>query len=365
MSAKVELSFIQEASRSLCDSLELKHCLSNLVDILKKSVQADIGGIIISDGKSPIIVCSGVTAKEEPRLYDVLKNDGQPLAARLNDWWPGNLVCYELNDSNEDIIFAGKRDHHKFTARESAFFETIAEFTIIATVRSLLRRNAEHQLLAEERERIACELHDGLAQSIYSMALNIKTSRRLLVIDVAEADAKLAKLEQLAAVQIEDIRGYMRALKDNKSISIDLPTVVKKHTRQFCALHGLRLGLKTSGGKVVLSREINDNLYYVICEALANTARHARASTVKINLVYEEAELALGIEDDGCGFDVAGLRLRRRGMGLENIENRIRRIGGNVTIQSRPGQGTRIIAFVPYEHAVSGSVLNDKSFAGR
>lgn len=365
MSAQVELTLLQEAGQSICDSPELERSLSNLIGMLRENVQADVGGAIIYDALEPVVVSDGFTAKERKSLSGLLKLDKKPLGLKLQDWWPGSIVYYSLNGTDNGVMFAGRRNESGFTLKQRALIDVLAQFATIAAENSMLQRNAENRLLADERDRIACELHDGLAQSIYSMALQIKICRRLLLTDIGEADAKLDKLEQLASAQIEDIRGYMRALKDNRSISTDLLSIIEKHMRQFCALHGLRSDFRVSGQKVALSREINENLYYVICEGLANIAHHAQASFAKLTIVYEEAEIVIGIEDDGRGFDVSLLNKRRRGMGLENIENRIQRIGGNVTIQSRINEGTRIIACVPYDHTASRSYHIDNSIVSR
>lgn len=363
--AQIKLSLIQEASRSISDSLELERSLANLIGMLRENMQADVGGAIIYDTSEPVVVSEGFTAKEQKGLSALLKIDKKPLDLKLREWWPGSIVCLKLNGTDNGVMFAGRRDESGFTLKQRALINVLAQFATIAAENSILQRNAENRLLADERDRIACELHDGLAQTIYSMALQIKTCRRLIQTDPEEADAKLARLEQLAAMQIEDIRGYMRALKDNCGISADLPSIIKKHTQQFCELHGLQFDFKVSGNSVPLSREINDNLYYVICEGVANIARHAQASKAIISIVYEEAELVLGIEDDGRGYDISLLNKRRHSMGLDNIKNRIQQIGGVIIIQSRPKEGTRIIAFVPYEHTKPGSSALDNSTDSR
>jgi signal transduction histidine kinase len=339
----------QGAVHSINDNAELARCLSSLVSILMEITKAHVSGVVLFDEDDALIVSEGFSKAEKQQLFGLTKPPTETLESRLKAWWPGSLTCYPLNDVYVGMIFAGRRDKRGFSSKQQALFDVLNEFVTVAA-ENVVRPQVESKLLAEERDRIACELHDGLSQSIYSMALQIKVCRRLIQTDLGEADAKLAKLEQLAATQIEDIREYMRALKDNRGISTDLPAIIKKHMRQFCALHGLKFDFVVSGKETPLSREINDNVYYVICEALANIARHAGASKAHVSIVYEEDELALGIEDDGSGFDLSSLNEYNRGMGLENIENRIHQIGGTITIQSRPSEGTRIIAIVPYEH---------------
>lgn len=365
MSLGDELPLIQEPSRSSSNSEEIERYLSKLVSILRESMQADVSGAIVYDLDDVFVVFEGFTPKEKRHLIAMSKSAKETLESRLQAWWPGKLIYNTLNVTKDGMIFAGRRDKHGFSSKRQSLFATLTELAIITVENLTIQRHAENKLLAEERDRIACELHDGLAQTIYSMALQIKICRRLIQTDPEEADAKLAKLEQLAAMQIEDIRGYMRALKDNCGIKADLPAIIKKHTQQFCELHGLQFDFKVSGNSVPLSREINDNLYYVICEGVANIARHAQASKAIISIVYEEAELVLGIEDDGRGYDISLLNKRRHSMGLDNIKNRIQQIGGVIIIQSRPKEGTRIIAYVPYEHTKPRSSALDNSTDSR
>jgi signal transduction histidine kinase len=365
MSVEDESLMINELKRSSRDGEKVERCLSNLVNIIKVSLQADISGAIVCDMDDVFIVCEGFTPKEKQQLLAISKHAKETLEERLQAWWPGNLICYSLKGPNVRLVFAGRRNKHRFGARQQELFASLTEFTNIAIESVTTQRHAESKILAEERNKIACEMHDGLAQTIYSMALQTKTCRRLLLTDLKEADAKLVKMEQLAAMQIEDIRGYMRALKDNRGISDDLPSIINKHTRRFCSLHGLEFDLNISGHEVPLSREINNNLYYVITEGVANIARHAQASKAKISIIYEEAEFVLKIEDDGRGVEISKLNKRRSGTGLDNIMNRIQQIGGTVTIQSRPEEGMRIIAYIPYEHVKHRSSAFDNGTDSR
>lgn len=354
-----------ESKRSARDSEEIERCLSNLVSIIRGSMQADVCGAIVCDTDGASIICEGFTPKEKQHLSAISQPAKETLESRLQAWWQGSLICHTLKGSNVIMIFTGRRKKHRFGSRQQALFAALTSAANIAIESVTTMRDAESRLIAEERDKIACEMHDGLAQTIYSMALQIKTCRRLMQADPVEVDAKLAKMEQLAAMQIDDVRGYMRALKGGRGISDDLPSIVNKHTRQFCQFHGLEFDFKVSGREILLSREINDNLYYVISESVANVARHAEASQVRISIVYEEAELVLEIEDDGRGVELSLLKEQRSGTGIDNIINRIQQIGGTVSIQSRLKEGTRIIAYVPYENAEPRSGALDNSSDSR
>ena len=92
-----------------------------------------------------------------------------------------------------------------------------------------------------------------------------------------------------------------------------------------------------------LSLEVEQALYRITQESLANIARHSHAQRVDVSLLYNNDSVQLSIADDGCGFDINA----KHGMGLRSIRERVSSIRGTVQIQSAPGQGTRVIVQVP------------------
>jgi signal transduction histidine kinase len=101
-------------------------------------------------------------------------------------------------------------------------------------------------------------------------------------------------------------------------------------------------------GEHQLPLKAEQALYRIAQETLANAARHSHASRVNIALLYDTINVSLSIEDDGCGFDTAQ---KPKGVGLRSIKERAESIGGQITIESIPGKGTRIEATIPTQSA--------------
>jgi signal transduction histidine kinase len=359
------ISLIKQARETLGGGVSPERSLSDIAALLRKTLHATSAGVIVPNGSASTVATSGVNETDREHLKGMALANGASLSGLLQTWWKGTLIS-EPVDAPSFLIFAGWRGVRAVGEAQTDTLATLGQFAAISLAQAAEAKAAEIKVLEEERDRIACELHDGLAQSLYGMTLQLKTCRRLIYKNPEAADERLKRLEDLGAIQIEDVRNYMRTLKENHSISPDFTTIIKNHARQFCALNSLKLDFRDAGAIVELNPEIRENLYYVVCEALGNVARHARATGITVEVSYDEAELELQVADDGCGFDVGKLVVHdysKSGMGLENIKKRVQQLGGIVTIQSRINGGTKILAVVPYSAETRGD-RNDVSATG-
>lgn len=344
------------ANRSLCCSLEIHDTIKYILDMLEEGLQADATGILTTHRNTRRLfktTTRGLNAREE-RLLATTRNVSSEellsrvLSERMNTW-----VFHEttLCQSAPTAIFVGWKQGHDVIPTESVFFETVTYLYRMAIENCLIHKKAVDLAVADERKRVARELHDGLAQSMYSMALQVKVCQKLLYKKPATVEDKLIQLENLADHSIQEVRRHISGLAEGRVKRGFFTVTARDYVQQFCALHSLVGEFSTNGRKEILPQRHIDNLYYIICESLSNVARHASARHVKVSIEFGVTELELRIIDNGQGFDVSTLpatKLRTGGMGLTGIQERVDKLDGVLNILSHHGAGTQIMAVVPY-----------------
>lgn len=215
------------------------------------------------------------------------------------------------------------------------------------------RLMAEKQELAAvgERERLAREIHDGVAQSLYMLTLNLEAC-----VELAERENGLRpRLEQLlglARQALWEVRHYIFDLKPLLGDDAPLETLLRNPLREFQTIAQLPAELQSHGAERPLPPRARAAVYRVLQEALANAFKHAAASRVDVDLAWEPDGLQLTVRDDGQGFDPTTVR---RGHGLDNLAQRAAEVGGSASVVSWPGQGTRVELRVPYAGAADAA----------
>jgi signal transduction histidine kinase len=210
---------------------------------------------------------------------------------------------------------------------------------------TLIEKMQVEQSLTAERERISRDLHDGAIQQMYTAGLIVESASRQ-----AGHDDRLGNRLQRAMVAVNEaitsLRAYMGELRPGPSTT-PLATGLRRQTADpsLNALMNveLELDLPETGP---LDPVQTTRVLAILGEALANAARHAGARQVTVRAARENGEFILSIDDDGCGFDSDP---KRFGYGLRDMRDRARLLGGQLTIESEPGRGTKIQLNIPVE----------------
>jgi PAS domain S-box-containing protein len=211
-------------------------------------------------------------------------------------------------------------------------------------------RNLSGRLLSaheEERRRIARELHDNLAQQVSLLAIEIEQA----AMTSEPRTAVERSLRQLGARTAEistEIHNLSHRLHSAKLESLGLAVAVQGHCRELGG-QGLRVTSLVENVPGALSHEVSLCLFRVVQEGLNNVIKHSGAGEARVSLRGTSDALLLSIADSGRGFDESDAS-GRAGLGLASIVERLRLIGGEVTIRSKPGRGTTIDARVPLAH---------------
>jgi signal transduction histidine kinase len=222
--------------------------------------------------------------------------------------------------------------------------EALASQATMAVQMARLGERAREAAILTERNRIARDIHDTLAQGFTGVVVNLEAaSRTLKKHNVEVALEHIEHARGLAQSCLDEARLSVRALRPDVLQHATLMQAVQAQVARMQA-SGVPAQLSIRGTAVPLPREIEGELLRIAQESITNVLKHARARRVEVTLAYAPDGLTMTIADDGVGFDPDG---HHDGFGLLGMHERAQRIGAELSVSSRPGVGSRVTAQVP------------------
>jgi two-component system, NarL family, sensor kinase len=249
------------------------------------------------------------------------------------------------------ILNVASRDWRKLSPDDLRLLYTVGDMLGIAIERARLFAASANLGALEERNRIAREIHDTLAQGLSAIALHLETADALLTPQTGAAvgteaiQRSVQKALALARTNLEEARRSMHDLRATPLQGRTLARALEELVHDVAARGHLAAEVEVIGGSHPLAVAVEAGLYRVAQEALTNICNHATASRVQVRLVISPARAQLTIEDNGRGFDESALPQER--YGILGMNERVRLLGGHLTIHTAPGQGTRVEVEVP------------------
>ena len=221
--------------------------------------------------------------------------------------------------------------------------------------RALLAAAERQAGATAERSRIAREVHDTVIQDLISVARLVESARRTLRQKPEEADRHLQLAESATREGLAEARRLVTDSRPPALQDSSLPDALRRVCARFSAESGVSSEVVIASGPGELSPESEVALLRATQEALANVSKHAKASSVSLTITRMSDRVILDIRDDGAGFDAAGTDLRPgSGFGLIGLRERVRELGGEVAVESGPGEGTTLCVEVPLPPAGAG-----------
>ncbi|MBO0869648.1 MAG: sensor histidine kinase [Micromonosporaceae bacterium] len=224
-----------------------------------------------------------------------------------------------------------------------------------AGLHAQLMTQAREAGILDERQRMAREIHDTLAQGLIGVITQLEAAEQAVQRTAADppaaADARrhLVTAAQLARDSLSEARRSVRALRPEPLAGAGLPEALADVATKWSAVTGVAASVSTTGTATPMRPEIEVALLRTAQEALANVAKHANASRVGLTLSYMEDVVTLDVRDDGGGFDPVAIPSTSDGggFGLTALRERLRGVAGALAVESEPGAGTAISATVP------------------
>ncbi|HSF83297.1 MAG TPA: sensor histidine kinase [Anaerolineales bacterium] len=238
---------------------------------------------------------------------------------------------------------------HQIRKAEDARRENQRTYNQLQTAhREIQGYASQREELAAERERnrLARELHDSVTQTVFSMNLTVQSARILLDKDLNRVDAQLGRLQELAGSAMAEIQLLVTRLQPEPVAGEGLVAAVGRIVAEQQAHDGLSQSGLSVALEVIsmkdLAGPVNLGLYHIILEALNNVAKHAGTGEATVRLDLAANPACVEIEDQGRGFDFHQAQSQEGHLGLTGMFERAQEIGWDLSVESRPGCGTRI-----------------------
>lgn len=203
------------------------------------------------------------------------------------------------------------------------------------------QRRLQELAVVEERNRLARELHDSVKQQVFAISMQLSAARTTLS-KTEQAYVSVTEAERLAQQAGAELTTLILALRPPGLEHKTLSTALQEYLVEWSRQNGIEVESSIERNPSV-TLPVEQVLFRVVQECLANVARHSQASKVAVTLVNENDELVLTIEDNGTGFNVEGVA---RGVGLDSMSERLATVGGRLELSSQSMKGARVIATV-------------------
>ncbi|MCB0179325.1 MAG: HAMP domain-containing protein [Anaerolineae bacterium] len=193
----------------------------------------------------------------------------------------------------------------------------------------------------EERNRLARELHDSVKQQVFATAMQVGAAKALIDRQPDQVKPHLQEAEQLVREAQQELTTLILELRPAALEGQGLAKALNHYVADWSRQTKVKADIRISGERL-LPLPTEQTLFRVAQEALANIARHSRATAAEIYLGWEADEIRLVISDNGCGFNMS--QVNGKGVGLQSMRERIEVLGGHFFVKSQPGVGTQVIA---------------------
>jgi signal transduction histidine kinase len=293
--------------------------------------------IALADDGSTCLIAHLDLAAQHPRNADcpvVTPDDRRSWAARPMRGPDGLLgeLC---------VVRTGQ----PFSAQERTLLGALADMASIAVRTARLHEAEEQWTIHAERDRIARELHDSLAQVLGVIHLQLRALETRAKDEASHAmAAELSGLAETADEAYRDVREAILGLRETVREDDGLEGSLREYLRKYSRQTGIVATLNCSGEtRSALSPRTEVQLLRVVQEALTNTRKHSRAKRATVTMACTPSVTTISIEDDGVGFDPSTVaRSMEGGFGLASMRERVEQVGGRITVHTAPNQGTTI-----------------------
>ncbi|MET9110190.1 GAF domain-containing sensor histidine kinase [Streptomyces zhihengii] len=371
------LAEVSTAILAMSRHLEVRDVLKTIVSSARRLLDAEYAALGVPDdhGGFAQFVVDGVSDAQWKAIGPLPRQHGI-LAAMLQDarterladvrkdprfeGWPSShpdmsdFIGLPVKDGDEVIgalFLANKRCPKPdgacgFTEEDEDLLRMLAQHAAIALTNARLYERSRELTIAEERSRLAHELHDAVSQKLFSLRLTAQAAAALVDRDPGRAKGELQQVAALAAEAADELRAAVVELRPAALDEDGLVNTLRTHVQVLDRAHGAKVGFGTSGIRALPAAQ-EEALLRVAQEALHNALRHSGADTVDVALVRRGQGVVLSVTDNGKGFEPRAVRRAGRHLGLVSMRDRAGGVGGRLSVESAPGRGTTIEMEVP------------------
>ncbi|WP_458242945.1 GAF domain-containing sensor histidine kinase [Streptomyces sp. MAI_2237] len=371
------LAAVSAALLAMSRHLEVRDVLKTIVASARELLDAQYAALGVPDdhGGFAQFVVDGVSADQWAAIGPLPRQHGI-LAAMLQEakverladvrkdprfeGWPAahpdmsDFLGLPVRDGDEVIgaLFLANKNCSRpsggcgFTAEDEELLAILAQHAAIALTNARLYERSRELTIAEERSRLAHELHDAVSQKLFSLRLTAQAAAALVDRDPSRAKGELQQVAALAAEATDELRAAVVELRPAALDEDGLVATLRTQIQVLDRAHSARVSFDGKGVRALPSAQ-EEAVLRVAQEALHNALRHSGADHVDVTLTRRGTAAVLRVTDDGVGFDPHGIRRAGRHLGLVSMRDRTSGVGGRLTVESAPGKGTVIEMEVP------------------
>jgi len=368
---------VSTAILAMSRHLEVRDVLKTIVASARELLDAEYAALGVPDdhGGFAQFVVDGVSAEQWKAIGPLPRQHGI-LAAMLHNatperladvrtdprfgGWPAahpdmsDFLGLPVADGDEilgALFLANKRCPKPaggcgFTEEDERLLGILAQHAAIALTNARLYERSRELTIAGERARLAHELHDAVAQKLFSLRLTAQAATALVDRDPARAKDELHQVAALAAEAADELRAAVIELRPAALDEDGLVATLRSQVQVLDRAHSARVTFEAHGVRALPAAQ-EEAVLRVAQEALHNALRHSGAKAVEVSLARDGQGALLRIADDGCGFDPRAVRRAGRHLGLVSMHDRAGGVGGKLTVESEPGKGTAVEMEVP------------------
>lgn len=371
------LTAVSTALLAMSRHLQVHDVLKTIVVSARELLDAEYAALGVPDdhGGFAQFVVDGVSEEQWKAIGPLPRQHGI-LAAMLHDATP-----QRLGDVREDPRFEGWPEAHPdmsdfigmpvadgeeilgalflankrcpkpaggcaFTTEDEELLGVLAQHAAIALTNARLYERSRELTIAGERARLAHELHDAVAQKLFSLRLTAQAATALVDRDPARAKDELHEVARLAAEAADELRAAVVELRPAGLDEDGLVATLRTQVQVLDRAHTAHVTFASHGVRALPAAQ-EEALLRVAQEALHNALRHSGAEHVDVTLTRVGQGAGLCVTDDGRGFEPGTVRRAGRHLGLVSMRDRAAGVGGSLTVTSAPGKGTAIEMEVP------------------
>jgi signal transduction histidine kinase len=369
------LSTLHHIARAIPGGLEMTSVASAAVAELRDSLRSPAGALLLEEaGVYRVLSSYGLSAPQRASVrpgvggLSTVLTDGACIVRR-DELIPataealGPYDCWlaaplRRGDATLGLLVAACPDHEQHQ-HNRMFLQQVADESAVAVENARLFRNVRELSIDEERRRLAREMHDGIAQALTHVRLELDFMARHGVAGNPAVKGEVVRLTRVVDRAIADVRSMIVGLRS--SVSPDgLAGSLRAYLRDLRGLGGPEI-VFVSRGSVKLQPEIEAELFRIAQEAVSNAVQHAQGTVVTVTLTEVAGQVRLAVEDDGTGFRRESTR--EGGVGLHAMAERSERVGAKLVLHSTLGKGTTVE--VSYDVPVETKMESDEPVADR
>lgn len=354
---------LNEVAEAISSTKSIPDILNTVVDETKRLIDTDKAVLCLFDAAGPdLAIDEGavfVRGRRDQypeqwwrdRIAEVARSavdQRTPIASIADGTWL-MTVPVKTKGRAVGVLTVMNPGSRRFSQDQVALLAILGALAGSAIENSRLNAQSHFALLADERSRIAKEMHDGLSQSLFSVSLELDVCRKQIAEHPAEVERRLGHMQTVLVRSLGEVRRYIYDLRPVSLNTLGLVGAISQRAAEIGEARGVAVRVYTQGPERALPPGVEASLYRVVQEAVSNVAKHAKARKAVIVLEYRTSDVRIVVEDDGVGFDVDAAVENAESaecIGLRSMRDRIESQGGRFEVSSSD-RGTVVEALVP------------------